>query len=172
MYKGSDRANVKLNKEKTNEISDYIDGRYFTQNEAHWNISALKMGGQGDISVTRLPYHLENHQPVRFTVNDNKLETTVMEMKFTEWFRINAHEKQLVEELRILQASDTATPADITAVETQLPKKRNPHDKYAFELLYQVIFFLYPLPDNIFFSILLLLYLIFLMSINVVVFFF
>ena len=136
MYKGSDRANIKL-KNKDDEITNYIDGRYYTQHEAHWNIAKLKMGGQGDISVTRLPYHLENKQPVRFKKEDKQLKTTVHETKFLEWFKTNAYEKSLVEKLQHLQENN-APEEEIKAVQDKLPKKQDDHDKYAFELLYQV----------------------------------
>lgn len=85
MYKGNDRANVTLENEETNEISEYIDGRYFTQNEAHWNITSLPQHGKQNASdkivVHRLPYHLENQQIIRFTSRLREIKKTTNELK-------------------------------------------------------------------------------------------
>jgi len=144
MYKGHDRANVTLQDEETNEISEYLDGRYFTHNEAHWNITKLPQHGKQNaddkIVVHRLPYHLENQQIVRFTTRDTTLKQTVNELKFVKWFTINATEKALVEKLTTLEAATVRNEEEISRVKDQLPKKRTADEKYAFEILYQVIF--------------------------------
>ena len=103
VYKGPDRAMVKLRKEKgpnvriaVDEIKNYVDSRYISSPEAFWKLAEFFMQGRYP-SVMPLDVHLYRKQFVRFERRGSQDETAAAcerakRTKLTAWFESNASE--------------------------------------------------------------------------------
>lgn len=76
IYKGGDRISMHLDfdrgadRSRPDEITNYIDARYVSANEAFWRLFQFKLQDHYP-PVTRLTVHLPDHQNVRFQNNED-----------------------------------------------------------------------------------------------------
>ena len=77
-------------KNGSDEIAQYIGGRYLSSSEACWRIFRYSMHHEFP-NVTRLAIHLPNEQIVYFNENQDltKLESKTSDTTLTAWFKIN-----------------------------------------------------------------------------------
>ena len=89
VYKGSDRAVVEVG---TDEIQRYLDGRYFSAQEACWRLLDFEIHAKSP-GVIRLHVHLEGDQVVHFRDADivaDIAERPGKETTLTAWFKANS----------------------------------------------------------------------------------
>jgi hypothetical protein len=67
-YKGPDRATVQLT--LTDEITEYLEGRYIGPSEAIWRLLGYRVYKEF-LPMQALPVHLPGQQPVRFPAGAN-----------------------------------------------------------------------------------------------------
>ena len=103
VYKGPDRAMIKLRKEKgpnariaVDEIKNYVDSRYISAPEAFWKLAEFFMQGRYP-SVMPLDVHLYRKQLVRYERRGDSEQTAAAlakakRTKLTAWFESNASE--------------------------------------------------------------------------------
>ena len=101
VYKGYDEAMMRIRQydDQHNEIDNYIAGRYVSAPEAFWHIHSFPMQDMSH-TITRLPVHLENWQPVVFNEADvdgdaDNLENVLADRAdkhttLTAWFKTNS----------------------------------------------------------------------------------
>ena len=114
VYKGPDRAMVKLRKEKgpnariaVDEIKNYVDSRYISSPEAFWKLAEFFMHGRYP-SVMPLDVHLHRKQLVRFQRRGSSEQTAAAcakakRTKLTAWFEKNAEEMKTPETNKLLK---------------------------------------------------------------------
>ena len=100
VYKGYDEAMMRIRHydDQHNEIDNYIAGRYVSAPEAFWHIHSFPMQDMSH-TITRLPVHLENWQPLVFNEADvdgdaDNLENVLADRAdkhttLTAWFKTN-----------------------------------------------------------------------------------
>jgi len=102
VYKGHDRATVKISRQndnaiegnvvEANEIKKYLDCCYVSTSEAVWRIFKFDMHERFP-AIERLQYHLPNQQMVLFDDDDDVQEVAtqlaISKTMLTEWFKTN-----------------------------------------------------------------------------------
>ena len=99
IYKGPDRATMKISGGMQDEIKAHLDGHFIGPTEACWKIFEFNMHRELP-AVQRLPIHLPNEYYVNFhvhqTVNEVLARQNVEKTQLTAWFDYNsAHEDSL-----------------------------------------------------------------------------
>ena len=89
VYKGHDRALLEV-KNNSDEIAQYVDGRYLSASESCWRIFRYSMHHESP-NVVRLAIHLPNQQIIYFHETDNlsNLENKKKDTTLTAWLKIN-----------------------------------------------------------------------------------
>jgi hypothetical protein len=131
VYKGHDRAEADVvvapegeaaQEDATDEIKQYLDGRYVSASEAHWRISSFEMHGQTP-AVTRLQVHLPGQQLVHFNPAADLMDALVDDSTtiLMDYFKFVAAEWARYKETCVEGAEPPPLPVSLTTTYVDFP---------------------------------------------------